>query len=48
MAKTKSQKQVRYLLSAGSPLSDSQKTTLKRELRSGAVKVRKRKKKKSK
>lgn len=38
---TKSPKQVRYLLSGSSPLSKTQKATLKRELHSGAVKVRK-------
>jgi len=39
MAKTKSKRQVGYLLSNGSPLSDAQKTKLKNELHSGAVKV---------
>jgi len=41
--KTKSQKQVGYLLSSGSPLSDQQKRKLKSELHSGAVKIKKRK-----
>lgn len=40
MAKTKSRKQVAYLLSNGSPLTKRQKAKLKRELHSGAVKVR--------
>lgn len=44
MAKTKSKRQVRYLLSSGSPLTGKQKEKLKRELHSGAVKVGKRKK----
>ena len=39
--KTKSKKQVGFLLSKGSPLSSNQKNTLKGELKSGAVKVRK-------
>ncbi len=45
MAKTppkkKSKKQVGYLLSKGSPLSEKQKEKLKSELHSGAVKVKK-------
>lgn len=41
-AKTKSQRQVRFLMSKGSPLSASQKGKLKSELHSGAVKVAKR------
>jgi hypothetical protein len=45
MPKTKSLRQVRYLLSSGSPLSSSQKSTLKGELHSGAVKVTKRRSK---
>ena len=40
---TKSQKQVAYLLSSGSPLSSGQKSKLKSELHSGAVKVKKKK-----
>lgn len=40
MAKTKSSRQVRYLMSGGSPLSQSQKDKLKSELRSGDVKVK--------
>lgn len=42
--KTKSRKEVGYLLSSGSPLSGSQKSKLKGELHSGAVKVKKRRK----
>jgi hypothetical protein len=38
-AKTKSKKQVGYLLSKGSPLSSTQQSKLKRELHSGKVKV---------
>lgn len=45
-AKTKSKKQVGYLLSSGSPLSAAQKKKLKGELHSGKVKVAGRKKKK--
>lgn len=41
MPKEKSRRQVGYLLSSGSPLSDKQKAKLKRELHSGAVKVKK-------
>jgi hypothetical protein len=44
MPKQKSKKQVGYLLSSGSPLSDEQKAKLKRELHSGTVKVKKGKK----
>lgn len=40
-AKTKSKRQVGFLLSKGSPLSTEQKTKLKGELHSGKVKVRK-------
>jgi hypothetical protein len=43
--KTKSKKQVGYLLSKGSPLSKGQQSKLKRELHSGAVKVKKTKRK---
>lgn len=43
-AKTKSKKQVGYLLSSGSPLSAGQKKKLKGELHSGKVKVGKKKK----
>lgn len=42
--KTKSKKQVGFLLSSGSPLTNAQKDKLKSELHSGAVKVRKGKK----
>jgi len=37
--KTKSQKQVRFLLSSGSPLSPPAQNKLKRELHTGAVKI---------
>jgi len=40
MAKTKSRKQVGLLLSKGSPLTGPQRAKLKRELHSGAVKVK--------
>lgn len=40
---TKSRKQVGLLLSKGSPLSGRQKSKLKSELKSGRVKVRKKK-----
>lgn len=43
-SKTKTRRQVRYLLSAGSPLSAAQKEKLRQELRSGAVKVTARRK----
>ncbi len=43
-AKTKSKRQVGYLLSSGSPLTTIQKAKLKRELHSGAVKVKSMKK----
>jgi len=46
MPKTKSKKQVGYLLSKGSPLTDKQKKKLKSELHSGKVKIKKNKKKK--
>lgn len=46
MPKEKSQRQVRYLLSSGSPLTDEQKAKLKRELHSGAVTIKKKKHKK--
>ena len=39
-AKTKSRRQVGYLLSSGSPLSKKQKGKLKKELHSGAVRVK--------
>jgi ABC-type uncharacterized transport system substrate-binding protein len=39
--KTKSKKQVGFLLSKGSPLSKPQQSKLKKELHSGAVKVKK-------
>ena len=38
--KKKSKKQVRYLMSEGSPLRDKQKDILRRELRSGKVKTK--------
>jgi hypothetical protein len=41
MPKTKSRKQVRFLLSKGSPLTKKQTAKLKRELHSGKVKVKK-------
>lgn len=41
MPKSKSKKQVGYLLSSGSPLTDAQKSKLKKELHSGTVKVKK-------
>jgi hypothetical protein len=47
-AKTKSKKQVGFLLSSGSPLTDKQKSKLKGELHSGAVKVKGGKKKATK
>lgn len=46
MAKTKSPKQVRYLMSKVSPLTPAQQLKLASELHSGRVKVRKKKKKK--
>lgn len=48
MGKTKTKRQVRYLLSKGSPLSESQKEKLKQELHSGEVKVVSRKKRRRK
>ena len=44
MSKQKSKRQVGYLLSSGSPLSDKQKSKLKGELHSGSVKVKRGKK----
>ena len=44
-SKKKSKKQVGYLLSKGSPLSKEQKAKLKSELHSGAVRVKKDRKK---
>ncbi len=44
--KTKSKRQVGFLLSSGSPLTGAQKDKLKSELHSGAVKVKGKKKKK--
>lgn len=44
-SKTKTQKQVRYLLSDASPLTEAQKEKLKAELHSGQVKITKRGKK---
>ena len=38
---SKSPKQVRYLLSSGSPLSSGQKSKLKGELHTGTVKIKK-------
>jgi len=43
MPKSKSKRQVGYLLGGGSPLTDEQKSKLKKELHSGAVKVKKNK-----
>lgn len=43
MAKKKTLKQVRYLLSKGSPLSDEEKNKLKRELHEKKVKIKKKK-----
>lgn len=40
MAKSKSQKQVAYLLSSGSPLSSQQKEKLMSELHTGEVTIR--------
>lgn len=45
MTKTKSKKQVGFLLSSGSPLTNAQKSKLKSELHSGAVRVKMPKKK---
>lgn len=45
--KDKSARQVRYLLSDGSPLTQAQKAKLKGELHSGAVRVKKHRRKKS-
>lgn len=47
-AKTKSKRQVGYLLSSGSPLTAEQKLKLRKELHSGAVKVSGKKKRKKK
>lgn len=44
MPKTKSLKQIGYLLSKGSPLSAQQQHNLKKELHQGTVKVKKSKK----
>lgn len=44
--KTKSAKQVRFLFSSGSPLAKKQKNTLAKEIRTGEVTVKKRRKKK--
>ena len=41
MAKTKTRRQTRYLLSKVSPLTPAQKNKLKKELKSGAVKIKK-------
>lgn len=46
--KKKSQRQVRFLLSKASPLTKSEKDRLKRELKSGEVKIVKKKKAKKK
>lgn len=40
MAKVKTQKQIRFLLSVASPLTKKEKETLKRELESGKVKIK--------
>jgi hypothetical protein len=45
MPKNPTKKQVRYLMSKGSPLSPSQKSKFGKELHSGKVKVRKTKRK---
>jgi hypothetical protein len=47
MPKTKSKRQVRFLLSKVSPLTSAQKAELKRELHSGAVKIKGKRKKKA-
>ncbi len=39
--KAKSRRQVRFLLSEGTPLSGAEKARLRRELKSGKVRVRK-------
>lgn len=41
MPKNPSKRQVRYLLSKGSPLTPEQKSKMKRELHSGKMKVKK-------
>jgi hypothetical protein len=46
MAKQKTQKQVRFLFSKGSPLTPEQKKKLEGELHSGTVKIKKLGKKK--
>jgi hypothetical protein len=46
MAKQKTQKQVRFLFSKGSPLTPEQKKKLEGELHSGTVKIKKSGKKK--
>lgn len=43
-AKRKSMKQVAYLLSSGSPLSKAQKSKLHSELKTGKVKIKRKKK----
>ncbi len=48
MAKKKTFQQVKLLLSKGSPLSETQKGKLKKELHSGEVKIVKKKKDKKK
>jgi hypothetical protein len=45
MPKNPTKKQVRYLMSKGSPLSPSQKSKFEKELHSGKVKVMKAKRK---
>lgn len=44
-AKTKTKRQVRFLFSSGSPLTNAQKSKLERELHSGSVKIREKRKK---
>jgi hypothetical protein len=44
MTKEKSKKQVAYLLSTGSPLTESQREKFRKELHKGEVKVAKRNK----
>lgn len=48
MSKEKSERQVRYLFSKGSPLDDKQKKKLDRELHTGSVKIKKSDSKKKK
>jgi len=43
MAKSKSARRVRFLLSKGSPLTGAERSTLRSELRSGAVIIKEKK-----